>query len=82
MQDEKIIGENIRKFRKLGNYSQEQFAKALGISVATLSAYETGKTAQSMAVLTKIAALFNTSLDSVLGVESEEIEDTFGYAQD
>lgn len=82
MQDEKIIGENIRKFRKLGNYSQEQFAKALGISVATLSAYETGKTAQSMAVLTKIASLFNTSLDSVLGVDSEEIEDTFGYSQD
>ncbi len=70
--NENLIGERIRKFRKAGNYSQEQFAKALGISTATLSAYETGKTQPSMNVIIKIALMFNTSTDHILNLVSPE----------
>lgn len=69
-----VIGEGIRKYRKQGHFSQEQFAKALGISAATLSAYETGKTIPDMSIIIKIANMFNTSTDDILGIHTPEIE--------
>lgn len=69
-----VIGEGIRKYRKQGNFSQEQFAKALGISAATLSAYETGKTIPDMSIIIKIANMFNTSTDDILGIHTPETE--------
>ena len=63
-----LLGENIRKLRKSRNYSQELFAKALGISVATLSSYETGKTAPPASVCAKIADMLGLSLNEVLDI--------------
>ena len=60
------LGENIRRLRKSKNFSQEQLAKALDISVATLSSYETGKTAPPLAISIKIAETFNTSISHIL----------------
>ena len=60
------LGENIRRLRKSKNFSQEQLAKALNISVSTLSSYETGKTAPPLAITINIAKLFNTSINDVL----------------
>lgn len=60
------IGENIRFRRKAKNLSQEQFARALGISVAAISSYETGKTAPSLEVAIKMTELFGVSLSTLL----------------
>lgn len=67
-----LLGENIRKLRKSQNYSQELFAKALGISVATLSSYETGKTAPPASTCAKIADMFGLSLNQVLNLKEDE----------
>lgn len=75
MDDMKIIGGNIRALRKEKGMTQAQLAKALGISVATLSSYETGKTAPSMDLIFQIARHFKTSIDKLL--KQPESKDTF-----
>ena len=78
MDDKKIIGENIRRLRKEHGMTQDLLAKAIGISVATLSSYETGKTASPVAVLRKMALTFGTTVDELLGPQPDA-EDTFDY---
>ena len=67
-----LLGENIRKLRKSRNYSQGLFAKALGISVATLSSYETGKTAPPASTCAKIADMLGISLNQVINLRDDE----------
>lgn len=75
-----LLGENIRKLRKSRNYSQGLFAKALGISVATLSSYETGKTAPPASTCAKIADMFGISLNQVLNLkEDDSIPQEFSF---
>lgn len=77
MQNKISIGENIRKHRKKANMSQEQLAKALNISTATLSAYETDKTVPSATLIGKLALYFNTSTDAFLPIETPDIQNPF-----
>ncbi len=79
MDDKKKVGENIRRLRKERDMSQVLLAKAIGISVATLSAYECGKTSPSMYLVERMAEVFATSVDEVLGIWVPDAEDTFGY---
>lgn len=51
--DKKIIGSNIKKFRKEHNIKQEELAKELNTSQSTISAYESGKTFILTALLLK-----------------------------
>lgn len=75
--NDNTIGENIRKYRKRGNYTQKQFAQALGISAATLSSYEVGKTIPDISLICKIALMFNTTTDEIVGLyEPDESEET------
>jgi len=60
-----ILGENIRRNRKKINYSQEQLAKAINVSVATISSYETGKTAPSVKMAIKLTQIFHISLNEL-----------------
>lgn len=39
----KILGTNIKKYRKLRNMTQENLAEAVGIEIKTLSLIETGR---------------------------------------
>lgn len=60
-----MIGENIRKFRKIKIMSQEQLAEALGISRQSVSKWETGAALPDTDNLIKVA--------SVLGVSVEDL---------
>ena len=75
MDDMKIIGENIRRLRKTRGMTQSQLAVALGISVATLSSYECGKTTPSMDSILQMSRYFKTSVDEIL--KQPEAKDTF-----
>lgn len=68
------IGDNLRKLRKDAGLSQKQMAKALGISAATLCAYETGKTVPGMTVIIKASAIFHVSTDTILNIYSDAVE--------
>lgn len=67
------IGDNLRKLRKNAGLSQKQMAKALGISAATLCAYETGKTVPSMSVVVRASGIFHVSTDTILNIYSNDV---------
>lgn len=61
------IGENIRKFRKNMNLTQEQLAERLGASVQSVSRWESGGGYPDMELLPELARVFDVSVDMLLG---------------
>lgn len=61
-----MIGQNIRKFRKAYNYSQEELAEKVGISVTHLSHIETGNTKLSLPVFVSLAEVLQVHTDELL----------------
>ena len=62
------VGMAIRNYRKKNKYTQQQFAKMLGISVSTLSNYETGKSLPDMRSLVQLTELIGCSTDDILSL--------------
>ena len=61
--DKKIVGNNIKKFRKEHNIKQEELAKELNTSQSTISAYESGKTLILTSFAYFICEKYDISLD-------------------
>ena len=70
-----MISENIRKHRRDRNLSQEQLAETLGVSVQSVSRWETGATYPDMELLPAIAGFFGMTVDELLGVSGVLRED-------
>lgn len=60
------IGQRIRWYRKLRNFSQESLAEKVGISTTHMSHIETGGTKLSLQVLVDLSYALGTSTDSLL----------------
>ena len=67
-----MIGERLADLRKDKGLKQIELAEKLGISLHTLSNYEREKSTPDDEMKTRIAKLFNISLDYLLGLISEE----------
>lgn len=67
------IGERIKHLREQRNYSQEYIASKLNISQRAYSKIETGETKLSVDNLFKIAETLETSINSVLGIDGNNI---------
>ncbi|MEC1649292.1 helix-turn-helix domain-containing protein [Bacillus halotolerans] len=65
-----IWGRRIRAFRKLKGYTQEGFAKALGISVSILGEIERGNRLPSAAIIQSAADVLNISADELAPPEN------------
>lgn len=67
------VGENLRKWRKQKELTQEQLAERLGVSVGVISKWELGQSEPEASVLIKMAGCFEISVDCLLGycVESK-----------
>lgn len=63
------IGQRIRKYRKSRNYSQEELAEKIGISVTHMSHIETGNTKLSLPVLVDIAKELEVCTDELIFTE-------------
>lgn len=63
------LAENIKSLRKAKNLTQEDVAEALGISPQSVSKWERGETLPDITLLPPIAALFETSVDQLIGME-------------
>lgn len=63
------IGDRIRALRTNAGMTQIELANKLNISNSTLSQYESGARTPSDDMKLKIAALFQVSIDSLLGVD-------------
>ena len=61
------LGESLKKMRKQYKMTQEDIAKLLGISRSGYTYYETGKTVPSVEVLQKLSAIYNTTIDVIVG---------------
>ena len=71
------IGQNIRKFRKAYNYSQEDLAEKVGISVTHLSHIETGNTKLSLPVFISLAEVLQVHTDELLfGISTTQLDST------
>jgi Zn-dependent peptidase ImmA (M78 family)/transcriptional regulator with XRE-family HTH domain len=57
VQLKEVIGRNLKEFRELAGFSQEDFARKLGLSRATLSAIENGHSTIDSAMLVTAARL-------------------------
>lgn len=60
------VGEIIKELRKEKAYTQEELAKKINSTKATISKIETGKISPSLEVLTKIASELGTNISYIL----------------
>jgi transcriptional regulator with XRE-family HTH domain len=60
-----IWGRRIRAYRKLKGYTQEGFAKALGMSVSVLGEVERGNRMPSESMLRDVANTLNITVDEL-----------------
>ena len=61
------LAESLKKIRKQYKMTQEDIAKLLGISRSGYTYYETGKTIPSVEILQKLSAIYNTTIDVIVG---------------
>ena len=62
------LTESLKRIRKQYKMTQEDVAKFLGISRSGYTYYETGKTVPSVDMLKKLAVMYDTTIDDVVGL--------------
>ncbi|HEN3191461.1 TPA: helix-turn-helix transcriptional regulator [Streptococcus agalactiae] len=65
------FGENLRLMRKTKSLTQKEIAPLLGIKQNTYSDWETGKSEPNLENVVKLAKLFKTTTDFLLGVTDD-----------
>ena len=68
------IGENIRKFRKRNDLTQEALADRLGVTYQSVSRWENGATYPDLELLPAIAEMLSVTVDELLGMPQMEKE--------
>ena len=61
-----MLGDNIRKYRKLNNMSQDELAEKLNVTRQSISLWENGQTQPSLENIVALAKLFKVSTDELL----------------
>jgi transcriptional regulator with XRE-family HTH domain len=61
------IGQKIKALRLANGRSQKEFAKMISSSPQAISKWENGKNMPDISMLPKIADIFGTSIDELLG---------------
>ena len=71
------LSENIKKYRKEMNLTQEGLAEAFGVTVGAVSKWESGSTVPDIMTMMDLADFFNVSMDILLGynISSKTIKD-------
>jgi transcriptional regulator with XRE-family HTH domain len=62
-----VFSERLKEERKKAKLTQEEVAKQLGITRSAYTLYETDKTQPSLDTAVKLANLFKTSVDYLIG---------------
>lgn len=63
----KIIPERLKYYRTKYGKTQDNIAKELGIKQSTYGNYEAGNRTPSIETIAKIADIYETSIDKILG---------------
>jgi transcriptional regulator with XRE-family HTH domain len=72
--NKELFGNRLKEARNKRKLSQEELSKLTGISVQTLSSYETGHSAPVMDYMYLISLALNTSVDFLLFGEKHNIQ--------
>ncbi len=77
-----ILGENIKKYRKLRGFTQEKLAEAIELEIKSLSLIETGNCFVSAKTLAKLASTLNVTPAALLdNSDTETVERLYEDAQ-
>ena len=71
------LNENIKKYRKSMNLTQEELAEAFGVTVGAVSKWESGSNMPDILTLMQLADFFSISVDVLLGysMSSKNVKD-------
>ena len=69
--DAKQVGQKIAQLRKENNMTQKELASKLNVIDKTVSRWECGYGLPDLAIIPQIAAIFNTSIEELLGAGSD-----------
>ena len=64
------FGLRLRELREAKHLSQSDVASRLNVSRSTVSGYESNTTTPSLEQFTRLAILYNTSLDYIMGLDN------------
>jgi transcriptional regulator with XRE-family HTH domain/Zn-dependent peptidase ImmA (M78 family) len=67
------VGRKIKKLREIVGKTQEEVAKALGVSKSTISKWEKGERTPSLGALEQICDLFQVNIDTLLSPREPEM---------
>lgn len=67
--------EKLKRLREANNITQAQVGKRVGVSKATISAYETASKIPPVAVLTRLARFFHVNIDYWVCVDAPKALD-------
>lgn len=71
MDTNNIIGENIKRIRKIRALEQQEVAKAVGVNKSNICRYEKGETIPSLTVAINIARVLRCSMDELCGINKK-----------
>ena len=77
--DYKILGENIRKARKMRNLTQEKLAEYIDVTPVFISHIETASRIPSLATVCKISDILKISVNTLLENVDTEINTPLNY---
>lgn len=66
------LSQNIRALRRERSMTQEQLSEALGVSIGTVSKWESGASVPELETIVELAEFFETSVDVLLGYGWQE----------
>ena len=69
-----MIGDNIRKYRKASNMSQDELAEKLDVTRQSISLWENGQTQPSLDNIMTLAKLFGVTTDDLLSEDNTPFE--------
>lgn len=67
-----MISVNLKRLRKIHQYTQERVAEKINVSRQSIAKWEQGETTPDIESLTKLAKLYNVSLDHIVNHSEEE----------
>ncbi len=74
------FGEKLKNLRKSRGYTQKRLAEALELTVTAVSKYELNQSTPPLDTLRSISAIFNISIDELLGTEKSETISVMGLS--
>lgn len=80
-----VISKNLAEARKRAGYTQESVSAITGIAIASLRRYESGEREPNVSLLARLACLYGTSVDRILGIidaTEEHLLDCYRYSCD